>query len=214
MGHYMAIYNNQTAETITIHEAARLLSIHPNTLRNWEKRGVMVPVRDSKSGYRKYSQEQIRSFLLRGKSAKLKLYWGYQAGVNLRLSEHELAKRTLDVGVGKLLSTVPDKDLDTKFFNNNRDALARGVKIRFIRDLSDPIQKDKAEQVRGLGIQTRDGKVGGMTFAVIDLRYVKLEFPSDNPDYRLNILIDDPETAASFANFFETLWKVGSRGLV
>ena len=49
---------------LTIKEAARLLGVTPLTLRNWEKRGKLIPYRHPFNKYRLYTYDQI-SFLLR-----------------------------------------------------------------------------------------------------------------------------------------------------
>ena len=48
---------------LSIREAAGLLSVSPQTLRNWEKRGELVPYRNPINKYRMYKPEQIEEFL-------------------------------------------------------------------------------------------------------------------------------------------------------
>jgi len=50
-------------EHITIKEAANILGVSPQTLRNWEKYGQLVPYRNPINNYRVYRAEQIRAFL-------------------------------------------------------------------------------------------------------------------------------------------------------
>lgn len=45
-------------ETMPIGKAARLLGVHPNTLRNWTDRGL-VPHLRLPSGYRRFTDSQI-----------------------------------------------------------------------------------------------------------------------------------------------------------
>ena len=45
-------------ETVPIGRAARLLGVHPNTLRNWTDRGL-VPHLRLPSGYRRFTLSQI-----------------------------------------------------------------------------------------------------------------------------------------------------------
>jgi len=49
---------------LTIKEAAKLLGVTPLTLRNWEKKGKLIPYRHPFNKYRLYTYEQI-NFLLR-----------------------------------------------------------------------------------------------------------------------------------------------------
>jgi len=49
-------------------EAARMLRICTRTLANWERRGLLVPVR-LPTGHRRYRREEVET-LLRGSSRK------------------------------------------------------------------------------------------------------------------------------------------------
>jgi len=46
-------------ELITLREAADILKVHPNTLRLWDKKGILVAVRIGEKGIRKYKKEDI-----------------------------------------------------------------------------------------------------------------------------------------------------------
>lgn len=48
---------------LTIKEAASLLGVSPQTLRNWEKRGELVPYRNPINKYRMYKLEQVEDFI-------------------------------------------------------------------------------------------------------------------------------------------------------
>ena len=45
---------------LTVREAARRLGVHPNTLRNWEQRGVIRLMRLPSSGYRRVPIEEVQ----------------------------------------------------------------------------------------------------------------------------------------------------------
>ena len=47
----------------TIHEFAQMAHKTPQTLRNWDKRGVLVPHHKGMNGYRYYSDEQLHQVL-------------------------------------------------------------------------------------------------------------------------------------------------------
>jgi len=49
-------------ELLTIKEASGLLGVSAQTLRNWEKRGVLVPYRNPVNNYRMYKSSQIERF--------------------------------------------------------------------------------------------------------------------------------------------------------
>ena len=46
-------------ELITLREAADILKVHPNTLRLWDKKGILVAIRIGEKGIRKYKKEDI-----------------------------------------------------------------------------------------------------------------------------------------------------------
>ncbi|MBU1111085.1 MerR family transcriptional regulator [Patescibacteria group bacterium] len=197
--------------SLTISEAAEIIGVHPNTLRNWEKKGIMVPDRDPETNYRYYHQEQVKAFLLRGGVAKLKIWWGYENTIKRRVEDFDKVKNTLDICVSGTVTTHHDKSVDKKLDRLRKEALEKGVEIRFIRDLKDPIQEERADVAAKMGIETRNCKVDGMSFAIRDKEVVGIELPSDNPDHRLCLFINDKGVAKSFSLFFDMLWDKGSR---
>lgn len=50
-------------ELLTIGQVAEIFSIHPDTLRNWEKDGILVPLRAGKRGDRKYRPQDIETIV-------------------------------------------------------------------------------------------------------------------------------------------------------
>ena len=50
-------------ELLSIGQVAEIFSIHPDTLRNWEKDGTLVPLRAGKRGDRKYRPQDIQSIV-------------------------------------------------------------------------------------------------------------------------------------------------------
>jgi excisionase family DNA binding protein len=46
-------------ELLTIAEAAHLINVHPNTLRNWEKEGRLSPVRIGSRRDRRFTKASI-----------------------------------------------------------------------------------------------------------------------------------------------------------
>lgn len=46
-------------ELLTLKEAADLLHCHPNTLRNWDNKGILVAVRLGSLGDRRYKKQDI-----------------------------------------------------------------------------------------------------------------------------------------------------------
>lgn len=55
--------NNQNIpELITLKEACEILRVHPNTLRQWDKKGILVAVRFGERKDRRYRREDIVNF--------------------------------------------------------------------------------------------------------------------------------------------------------
>lgn len=50
-------------ELLTLSEVSRLLKVHPNTLRAWDKNGVLKAVRFGMRGDRKYKREEVNKIL-------------------------------------------------------------------------------------------------------------------------------------------------------
>lgn len=53
-------------ELLTISKAAKKLGVHPNSLRNWEKQGLIKPVR-LPGGQRRYSMDELNRLLQSGR---------------------------------------------------------------------------------------------------------------------------------------------------
>lgn len=50
-------------ELLTLGEAAQILKVHPNTLRLWDKKGVLKAVRIGIKKVRRYKKEDIEKFI-------------------------------------------------------------------------------------------------------------------------------------------------------
>lgn len=62
----------------SIGEFAKLIDKNPQTLREWDKKGIFKPHHVAPTGYRYYSQEQLNHFLgLKGIATKTKKVIGY-----------------------------------------------------------------------------------------------------------------------------------------
>jgi excisionase family DNA binding protein len=48
-----------TATRLNVRETARRLGVHENTVRNWEKRGLLRAIRLPGSGYRRFRFEDV-----------------------------------------------------------------------------------------------------------------------------------------------------------
>ena len=50
-------------ELLTLKEACDILKCHPNTLRQWDNKGILVAVRFGECRYRRYRKEDILKLL-------------------------------------------------------------------------------------------------------------------------------------------------------
>ena len=50
-------------ELITLSEASKILKVHQNTLRNWDKNGILPAVRIGEKKVRRYKKEDIQKFI-------------------------------------------------------------------------------------------------------------------------------------------------------
>lgn len=50
-------------ELLTLREAAQILKVHPNTLRLWDKKGILVAVRIGEKRVRRYKKEDLEKFI-------------------------------------------------------------------------------------------------------------------------------------------------------
>ena len=54
---------SEIPELITLNEACAILKVHPNTLRAWDKKGILVAIRIGEKRIRKYKKEDILKFI-------------------------------------------------------------------------------------------------------------------------------------------------------
>lgn len=54
-------------EILTLQEACEVLNCHPNTLRNWDNKGILEAIRFGTRKDRRYKKEDIIKLLNKGK---------------------------------------------------------------------------------------------------------------------------------------------------
>lgn len=54
---------DELPEMLTIADVSHILNVHQNTLRNWEKEGLIDVVRIGKRKDRRYSKEWVRKLI-------------------------------------------------------------------------------------------------------------------------------------------------------
>lgn len=55
--------NDELSEYLTLNEVSKMLKVHPNTLRNWDKNGTLKPIRIGERKIRRYKKEDVINFL-------------------------------------------------------------------------------------------------------------------------------------------------------
>ncbi|WKZ26081.1 MAG: helix-turn-helix domain-containing protein [bacterium] len=55
--------DDKIPELLSMREACELLKVHPNTLRLWDKKGILKAVRFGTRKDRKYRKEDIKKFI-------------------------------------------------------------------------------------------------------------------------------------------------------
>lgn len=55
--------NYELSEYLTLTEVSKLLKVHPNTLRNWDKNGTLKPIRIGERKLRRYKKAEVIKFL-------------------------------------------------------------------------------------------------------------------------------------------------------
>ena len=55
--------NGEMTELLTLKEACALLKVHPNTLRAWDKKGILPAIRIGEKRVRRYRKEDIRKLM-------------------------------------------------------------------------------------------------------------------------------------------------------
>lgn len=59
----MAAKKDKELGLYTLKEACGLLKVHPNTLRKWDKKGILKAVLFGERGDRRYRMEDIENFM-------------------------------------------------------------------------------------------------------------------------------------------------------
>lgn len=57
------VHNNELSEMLTVSEVARLIHVHPNTLRRWSDTGIIRALRITRRGDRRFRLVDVNRFL-------------------------------------------------------------------------------------------------------------------------------------------------------
>lgn len=192
---------------LTIKEAAKILGVTPLTLRNWDKSGRFKAYRHPANRYRLYKKSELEKFRARGLRRRVEEIRGYKNSIRLRVREFAEAKESVDVLVGPGATTRKDPKVDQLIEGELKKAVKREVKVRFVRDLTDKVQRERALFARSLGVSVRHFPIQGVNLSIQDRRLVRIELPLEERARRLNILVRDKKIAAVFEAMFEGIWE-------
>lgn len=59
-------------ELLSLSEACEILRAHPNSLRKWDKEGILKAVRFGMRGDRRYKREDLNKFISTGRNTEAK----------------------------------------------------------------------------------------------------------------------------------------------
>ncbi len=55
--------NEEISKLLTLQEACEILKVHPNTLRQWDNKGILKAVRIGVKKVRRYKKEDLEKFI-------------------------------------------------------------------------------------------------------------------------------------------------------
>ena len=55
--------DDKPAKLVTLKEACEILNVHPNTLRQWDRKGILKAIRFGARGDRRYSMDDLNEFI-------------------------------------------------------------------------------------------------------------------------------------------------------
>lgn len=100
---------------------AELIGVSPQTLREWEKNGKLLPHHKTDTGYRYYSEEQYNTFI-----------------------HSNPRKDRMVIGYCRVSTPAQKDDLETQIQNVKTYMLSRGYQFEIIKDIGSGINYKKA----------------------------------------------------------------------
>ena len=128
----------------TINKFSKLVGKSPQTLRNWDKNGILNPHHTSTNGYRYYSEEQVRQVL------------------NIKSAPR------ITIGYCRVSSNKQKDDLERQIKNVRDYLIARGKPFEIISDIGSGINYNK----KGLQLLIRRIQHGEVDTVVVLYNYI------------------------------------------
>ena len=110
---------NRIDTLYSINKFSKLIGVTPQTLRNWEREGKLIPVKKSANGYRYYSEEQ-----------------------RVRLQHGNLQERKV-IGYCRVSTSKQKDDLERQIENVKTYCIANGYQFEIITDIGSGINYTK-----------------------------------------------------------------------
>lgn len=110
---------NRLDTLYSINKFSKLIGVTPQTLRNWEREGKLIPVKKSSNGYRYYSEEQ-----------------------RVRLQYGNLKERKV-IGYCRVSTQKQKDDLERQVENVKAYCIANGYQFEIITDIGSGINYTK-----------------------------------------------------------------------
>jgi len=112
-------------EYYTINKFSKLVGKTPQTLRNWDKSGVLKPHHTTTNGYRYYSEEQIKQVL------------------HIKIDNPKIV-----IGYCRVSSSKQKDDLERQIDNVKSYLIAQGKPFEIISDIGSGINYNKKRATR------------------------------------------------------------------
>jgi DNA-binding transcriptional MerR regulator len=192
---------------ITISEASRILKVHPNTLRNWEKKYILVPFRDKKSHYRYYSKSQLETFTRLRKTRRVHFAKGFEEVDAERMEELENAKHSFTSCMTTPFFPIFDPTRNKQYLDLFKKMHEKGVAIRMLANQKYPQTRRFGKNVAQFITEVRLKNIDGFSFNIVDDTVVSMYLYFNRSEKWMRIVIKKKSVVEQFRLLFETYWE-------
>ncbi len=186
-------------ELLSISQVADIFSIHPDTLRNWEKDGTLVPLRAGKRGDRKYRPQDIEAIVDK-MGSKLTLpqlesfLWKSADILRGKIDSSDYKKYIFGLLFYKRMSDVWDEEYNTVMKEYNDVTIARADYNHRFQIPKDCRWEKITEQAENIGQKLNDifDKLANANSPKLDKIFEDLDFANKDrfPNETLQRLIN------------------------
>lgn len=186
-------------ELLSIGQVAEIFSIHQDTLRNWEKEGILVPLRVGKRGDRKYRPQDIEAIVDK-MGSKLTLpqleafLWKSADILRGKIDSSDYKKYIFGLLFYKRMSDVWDEEYSTVMKEYNNEDIARADYNHRFQVPKDCRWEKITEQAQNIGQKLNDvfDKLANANSPKLDKIFDDLDFANKDrfPNETLQRLIN------------------------